>query len=325
MTKNSCDKINVSIIGATGYLGGELIRLLINHQYVDMCHLTSNSCVGKAIAKLHPNLQKMINASFDNFDLEDVAATSDVVFCAVPHGVALGVVPDLLEANSDIKIIDLSADFRINNTNTYEKWYGVKHAAKKWLKKAVYGIPELYKKEIAKTRLVANPGCYPTSAILALAPLLTEGAVDKKSIIIDSMSGASGAGRNLSQQIHFPECNENIKAYSITAHRHTPEIEQELTKLAKEEVIVSFTPHLAPMNRGILTTIYCNIDNDCTKNDLWELYAQWYENSEFVRILNPGIWPETRWVKGTNFCDINITIDKHAKRAIIVSAIDNLI
>jgi len=325
MTSDNSTIIKASIVGATGYLGGEVIRLLLNHPLVKIKHLTSNSSAGMPVFSFHPTLRNVLDMEFEHFDYKQVAASSDVVFCAAPHGAALDVVAGLLKENSSLKVIDLSADFRIRDAKTYQEWYNTKHTQTTWLKNAVYGMPEFYYADIAKARLLANPGCYPTSAILALAPLLKAGAADPNNIVIDSKSGASGAGRSLSQQTHYPECNENLKAYAVASHRHTPEIEQELSIHASSPITVNFTPHLIPINRGILTTVYCTLKKSMKTEELSSLYVDAYEKKPFVRMLEQGTWPETRFVRGTNFCDIQVTIDKRTGKAIIVSAIDNLI
>lgn len=317
--------IKASIVGATGYLGGETARLLLNHPHVDILDLTSNSNQGEPVWKFHPGLRGMLDKNYVELDIDRVATESDVVICAVPHGAALELVPKILEANGDVKVIDLSADFRIRDTSTYKLWYNKDHCSGGWLKKAVYGLPEYYFEDIKKARLVANPGCYPTSAILALAPLLDAKSVKCDSIVVDSKSGVTGAGRKLSEQTHYPECNDSIKAYAVASHRHTPEIEQELSVHADVDVKINFTPHLTPMNRGILSTIYCNLEKDMDANELYGLYADIYSDKPFVRVLEKGSWPETRFVRGTNFCDLQVTVDKRTNRAIVVSAIDNLI
>jgi N-acetyl-gamma-glutamyl-phosphate reductase len=325
MTYDISTSLKASVVGATGYLGGEVIRLILNHPTLSISHLTSNSSAGMPIHTFHPSLRGVTDASFVEYDPEAVARDSDVVFCAVPHGAAMGVVSELLELNNAIKVVDLSADYRIGDVATYEAWYKVQHTAPGLLKEAVYGIPELYEAEIATARIVANPGCYPTSAILGLAPLLSSGAIDPYSIILDSKSGVSGAGRGLSQITHYPECNESIKAYAVGTHRHTPEIEQEFSKLSGTGVVISFTPHLTPMNRGILTTAYCSLAAGADPESLHGMYESFYESAPFVRVLEQGVLPETRSVRGTNFCDVQVTYDKRTGRVVVISAIDNMV
>lgn len=317
--------IKVSVVGATGYLGGEVIRLLCNHPCAEIKSLTSNSSEGFPVWKYHPGLRTVLEKSFEAYDLEKVSSESDIVFCAVPHGAALDVAADLLGANDDLKVIDLSADYRITDPQIYEKWYNVHHNQTSILKRAVYGLPELYKDKIKSTRMLANPGCYPTSAILGLSPLLKSFKVDPNSIIIDSKSGVSGAGRKLSEQTHYPECNESIKAYAVTTHRHTPEIEQELTSRMGKDVTVTFTPHLTPMNRGILTTAYASLEEPATPSAIAKVYKSAYSTKPFVRMMEKDMWPETRFVRGTNFCDIQFKVDSRTDRVVVVSAIDNMI
>lgn len=317
--------IKVSVVGATGYLGGETIRLLCNHPCVQLKSLTSNSSEGYPVWKYHPGLRSIVDKSFEAYDFERVSSESDIVFCAVPHGAALNVAAELLGANEDLKVIDLSADYRIRDPAVYESWYNVAHTQKKLLKEAVYGLPELYKDKIRNARMVANPGCYPTSAILGLSPLLKGFEIDPMSIVIDSKSGVSGAGRKLSDQTHYPECNESIKAYAVATHRHIPEIEQELSLRAGHDVNVCFTPHLTPMNRGILTTAYCTLSSKTTSAEVTKVYKSAYASKPFVRLMEKGTWPETRFVRGSNFCDIQVKVDKRTNRAIVVSAIDNMI
>ncbi len=325
MTYDISTPLKASVVGATGYLGGEVIRLILNHPSLSISHLTSNSSAGMPIHAYHPSLRGVTDKAFVAYDAEAVARDSDVVFCAVPHGAAMGVVSELLELNDTIKVIDLSADYRISDVNTYEAWYNVSHSAPALLKEAVYGLPELYGEKIAAARIVANPGCYPTGAILGIAPLLSSGSIDPHSIILDSTSGASGAGRGLSQITHYPECNESIKAYAVGTHRHTPEIEQECSKLCGTSVVLSFTPHLAPMNRGILTTAYCTLAAGADPDAVHTMYESYYEHSPFVRVLEPGTLPETRAVRGTNFCDVQAIYDERTGRVVALSAIDNMV
>ncbi len=325
MTYDISTSLKASVVGATGYLGGEVIRLILNHPSLSISHLTSNSSAGMPIHAYHPSLRGVTDKTFVAYDAEAVARDSDVVFCAVPHGAAMGVVSELLELKDTIKVIDLSADYRISDAHTYETWYNVSHSAPSLLSEAVYGLPELYGAEIAGARIVANPGCYPTSAILGLAPLLASGTIDPYSIILDSKSGVSGAGRGLSQITHYPECNESIKAYAVGTHRHTPEIEQECSKLSGTGVVLSFTPHLVPMNRGILTTAYCTLAAGADPGDIPAMYASYYADAPFVRVLEPGTLPETRAVRGTNFCDVQAIYDKRTGRVVVISAIDNMI
>lgn len=325
MTSAISEPIKASVVGATGYLGGEVIRLLLNHPLISLSHLTSTSSRGQPLYAHHPSLRGVTRAVFEEYDAETVAKDSDVVFCAVPHGAAIGVASELLSLDPEVKVIDLSADFRLRDAAAYAAWYGAEHTAPGLLPQAVYGLPELYGDAIGATRLVANPGCYPTSAILGLAPLLFHGAIEPKTLIVDSKSGVSGAGRALSAQTHYPECNESIKAYAVASHRHTPEIEQECSALCGAPVTITFTPHLVPMNRGILTVAYADLAPGADPSSLHGLYESFYARAPFVRVLEEGVLPETRAVRGTNFCDVQIVTDKRTGRAIAISAIDNLI
>jgi N-acetyl-gamma-glutamyl-phosphate reductase len=256
-------------------------------------------------------------------DLPALADKADVVFAALPHGHAVPVAGEVLERGK--KFIDLGADFRFGRRDVYEQWYKVEHSGEELLEQAVYGLPEIHRDKIRSASLVGNPGCYPTSVILGLAPLLRNGLIDPGSIIIDSKSGVSGAGRGLSLGTHFSEVNENFRAYNVGVHRHTPEIEQELSKLAGEDVVVSFTPHLTPMNRGILSTMYAGLKQEMTLEQVRSVYEEFYRSEFFVRLLPPGILPQTKAVTGSNHCDIVPVVDPRTGRVVVISAIDNLI
>ena len=315
--------IKVSIIGATGYTGAELVRILSRHPEVELVSLTSRSYAGMSLREIYPHLHKYSHLVCEEINIQKLMDTSDVIFIALPHGHAM---PAALEAaRRGKKVVDLGADFRFTDYRVYEKWYKVEHEAKKLLSDAVYGLPEVNREKIKGARLVANPGCYPTSAVLALAPLLKNKLIDTGSIVIDSKSGVSGAGRGLSLGTHFCEVNENFKAYSVAAHRHTPEIEQELSKIAGEEITVTFTPHLLPITRGILSTVYAKPLSAVGKDEVRKLYLDFYKDEFFVRVLADGVFPQTKWVSGTNHCDIGVTVDSRTGRIIIISAIDNLV
>ncbi|MHB8184145.1 MAG: N-acetyl-gamma-glutamyl-phosphate reductase, partial [Candidatus Desulforudaceae bacterium] len=247
----------------------------------------------------------------------------DVLFTALPHGHSMDVAREVLKKGK--KLVDLGADFRIREARIYEQWYGVDHTAPELLNQAVYGLPEIYRDAVRETSLVANPGCYPTASILALAPLLRRGLVYTDSIIVDAKSGVSGAGRSFSLKGHFAETNENFQAYNVASHRHTPEIEQELSLLAGEELLINFTPHLVPMTRGILATVYVNLKKYYDREELYTIFAEFYRDEPFVRLLPPGVLPQTKAVAGSNHCDIGIVSDSRTNRAIILSAIDNLV
>ena len=314
--------IHVGIYGASGYTGQELMRLLTFHPEVEVSAVTSRRYKGAAFSKIYPHFKGLTDLEYIDASPDVVASLCDVVFLAVPHGEAMNAAPVFLDAGK--KVIDLSADYRIRNVEIYEKWY-VTHTSPHLLSEAVYGLPELYRAAVKEARLVANPGCYPTSIILGLAPLLKEGLIDATSIIADSKSGVSGAGRELQMTSLFCEVNEGFKAYKVGTHRHTPEIEQELGNLAGADVAMIFTPHLIPIDRGILSTIYGTLRKNLTAGDLIERYREFYRSEPFVRIYDEGTFPNVVSVRGSNMCDIGIAVDARTGRVILVSAIDNLI
>lgn len=309
--------IKVAVVGCTGYVGTELIRLLINNPKVSLQYITSRTYEGKPYDSIYENYREVFTKNCDSMDLEKISEKVDLIFMALPHGIVSK------EINSSIldkaKVIDISADYRLKDLDIYESWYNTKHGSPELLEEAVYGLCEINRKEIKNARLVANPGCYPTASILPLLPLLKEGAIEKNNIIIDAKSGVTGAGRGINLGTHFTECNETTKAYSIGIHRHTPEIEEQLGSL------VNFTPHLTPMNRGILTTSYGNLTENLDYDDIKKIYEKYYKNEYFVRLTKEGIYPETKWVKGSNFCDIGFRIDTRTNKIIVVGAIDNMI
>ena len=315
--------IKVSIIGSSGYVGIELFRILKNHPHVKIVNLVSKTFQGKKIGELYPKYRNLTDIEFVWKEYEEVAKESDVIFTATPHKVAMEFAKELYKER--VILIDLSADFRFEDYKIFEKWYKVEHKSKELLDKTVYGLPELYKKEIGKTNIIGNPGCYPTASILALAPLINNNIIDIDNIIIDAKSGTTGAGKKLSETLHFPERNENLSPYSPVGHRHTPEIEKELCKIGHlDNINITFTPHLIPMDRGILTTIYAKLTYNNTEEKLYEIYKEFYKEAYFIRLTEDRL-PDTKSVMGTNFCDIAIRIDKKTKRIIIFSAIDNLI
>ena len=327
-------KLKVSIIGSTGYAGKELVKILIHHQEVELVHLVSSSYAGKNIAEIFPEFLNKLDKKLINFDLELISQNSDLVFTALPHTVSMNVVPELLKKG--VKVIDLSADYRIKNPAVYEEWYKKEHnqISKGLLSEAVYGLPEIYLNKIKDARLVANPGCYPTSIILGIAPLLKHHFVEPEGIIIDSKSGVSGAGKKLSLGLHFAECNENIKAYKVVKHNHIPEVEQELSSIyfggddcrqQRTEIKVCFTPHLLPINRGILSTCYLNLNCPKEEEEVLEIYQKFYQKAPFMRIFKPPNLPEIKYVAGTNYCDIGFTIDERVGKIKVISVIDNLL
>ncbi|MDA8164870.1 MAG: N-acetyl-gamma-glutamyl-phosphate reductase [Desulfobacteraceae bacterium] len=314
--------IQVGIIGASGYTGAELARLLCRHPEVELTVVTSRQYAGQPLSRVFPSLQGRVDLACENLDAAELAARADLFFAAVPHQTAMAIVPQLLAAGK--KVVDLSADFRIRDAAVYEQWYQP-HTAKDVLAEAVYGLPELHREAIQKARLVANPGCYPTSALLGLAPLLKAGLVDPETLIIDSKSGTSGAGRGAQVGTLYCEVADGFRAYKVGEHRHTPEIEQEIGRLCGRPVTVSFTPHLVPMSRGILSTIYARLLRKTTPQEVGSLYADFYRNEPFVRLCAAGTYPATQYVRGSNCCDIGCKIDERTGRIVVLAAIDNLV
>lgn len=320
--KNTLQK-SVAIVGSSGYTGGELFRLLLAHPGVRVMAVTSERSAGKPISDIFPQLLGLTDLVCEHLDADAIAKKADLVFLALPHVTAQ-------EAGARFhalgkKVVDLSADYRLSDPDVYRTWYEHDHQYPALLKAAVYGLPEQHREKIRNATLIANPGCYPTGAILGLAPLLKNSLLDLASIVIDSKSGVSGAGRSPGLPYHFPEANEAFMAYKIGTHRHTPEIEQELSLIAGTRVTVSFTPHLVPMNRGILTTIYGRLASPCDTGALLEAFRERYRNEPFVRVLPAGQLPNTRHVRGSNFCDIGVYADRRTGRAVVVTAIDNLV
>ena len=314
-----------AVVGGTGYTGTELVRLLSDHPRVRLTSVTSRSLAGKRVTEVFPHLINHINGlTFSQPDMETLARESDCVFLATPHGVSADLAATLLGRNRDLVVIDLSADFRLKDPAAYAQWYGHAHPHPELLPQAVYGLPEIEGAHLKGARLIANPGCYPTSVILATAPLLAGGLTDPASIIADSKSGVTGAGREPTMGTHFPEVNESMKAYGVTKHRHTPEIEQELSEVAGAPLFVNFTPHLLPINRGILSTIYASNAKGLSKKEILSAYHEFYKAAPFVRVYDTGL-PEIRNVRGSNFCDIGLEVDPRTNRVVLVSAIDNLI
>lgn len=309
---------NISIIGASGYTGGELLRILHNHPKVEISGVYGKTTTGQKISDLHPNLQKLLEMKVEEPDYEKIGNDSDLVFTATPHGTPMNFVPKLLDER--VKVIDLSADYRIDDVDTYEKYY-TKHESPDL--ESVYGLPEINREKIKESELVANPGCYPTAAILSIAPLLSENKIELSPIIFDSKSGTSGAGAKPSEKLHFPTCSDNIRAYNATNHRHSPEIKQEIEKLAGEEANTNFTPHLIPSIRGILNTTHAFLHEKTEQEKLTQLYREYYEEEPFIRILEKQ--PQTNAVRGSNYCDITIRKNAEKTRIIAISAIDNLV
>ena len=314
--------IKAAVLGATGYAGIELVRLLSNHPEVSIEILGSQSFAGQKISDVYKNFNHVLEKECEELDLEKVAKC-DVAFTALPHGASKTVIPSLLEKG--IKVIDLSGDYRYDDAKVYEEWYGEEHSSPELLKESVYGLPELHRDKIKNARLIGNPGCYTTCSILGAAPLLANKIAETKNIIVDAKSGVTGAGRGLGLPYHFCECTENSKAYKIATHRHTSEIEQELGNIAGEKIMLSFTPHLIPQKRGILSTIYVNLNRESSVEELTEMYKKYYEGEFFVRVKDAGDLPETKHVAGSNFVDIGVSYDKRLQRAVIVSTLDNIV
>ena len=315
--------IKVGIIGATGYAGGELVRLLLGHKEAEIKWYGSRSYVDQKYAKVYQNMFQLVDDRCLDDNMEEMAKQVDVIFTATPQGLCASLVND--DILNKVKVIDLSADFRIKDAAVYEEWYGIEHKAKQYLDEAVYGLCEINREAVKKARLVANPGCYPTCSILSIYPLLKEGLIDPFTVIIDAKSGTSGAGRGAKVDNLFCEVNENIKAYGVATHRHTPEIEQELSLAAGEPVTISFTPHLVPMQRGILVTAYASLKREVTWEEVKAVYDRYYDKERFVRVLDQDVCPQTRWVEGSNYVDVGFKIDPRTKRIIMMGAMDNLV
>ncbi|MBU2559473.1 N-acetyl-gamma-glutamyl-phosphate reductase [archaeon] len=313
--------MKVGIIGASGYTGSELLRILAGHRECEVVCATSRRYEGKDVSLVNQNLRGIIDLKFENMTVSEVAKKSDFVFCATPHGTSMDIVPELVK--SGVKVVDLSGDFRFNDIATYEKYYDKKHTAHDI--KAVYGLPELHRTKIKEAELVANPGCYPTSAILGLAPLVSEDLIDLEKIVVDSKSGISGAGATPKPATHYTMAADSVSAYKVTSHQHMPEIEQELN-LLKEGVKVSFVPHIVPVIRGLSSTIHVFLERDVSTDDIHSIYEDFYTGEPFVRVLGAGVIPRMSAVRGTNYADIgSFEVDYDRKRAVIVSVIDNLV
>lgn len=317
-------RFKAGLVGVTGYAGMELARLLVGHGEIELVRATSRKEAGKTLAALYPNLTATPLAELvvTEPDPDDLAAACDIVFMAVPHGTAMDMAAQLL--SRDVRVVDLSADFRLRDADIYAQWYGLTHREPGLIAEAVFGLPELYADKVKDARLIANPGCYPTSAILGLYPALKNGIIETSDLVIDSKSGTSGAGRGANVGSLFCEVSDTFRAYNLGKHRHTPEIEQELSAIAGEGLTVSFNTHLLPINRGILTTSYAKLKKSLQIEEVLGLYSKMYSAAPWVRVLPQGTLPETRWVRGTMFCDIGLVVDPRTNRLIVVSAIDNL-
>lgn len=329
--------VKIAVLGASGYTGGELLRLIAGHPRMEIAAATADKSVGASLTSLFPSLASVLPPiKLESVDIQSIVNRADAVFLALPHTKSLTSVAAFLQAGKHV--VDLSADYRLKNAAEYERWYNTPHTHRELLKEAVYGLPELYREDIQKAKLVASPGCYPTAAILQLAPLIAGGVVDPRSIVIDAKSGVSGAGRSPALSYHFPEAHESLEAYKIGQHRHIPEIEQELRVLGSRSwegsqtpsrnnhaIQVMFTPHLVPMNRGILSTAYCRLHEPMEPMQLRTLYRDFYKGERFIRCMEGEASPNPRHVRGANFCDLNVFIDQRAGWVVTVAALDNLI
>lgn len=320
--------VKVGIIGATGYAGNELVRLLMGHKDVEIKWYGSRSYIDKKYAEVYQNMFEIVEDNCLDDNMEELASKVDVIFTATPQGFLAGVLTE--EILSKVKIIDLSADFRIKDVKTYEKWYKIEYKSPQFIEEAVYGLCEINRDKVKGARLIANPGCYTTCSILTAYPLVKEGLIDPDTLIIDAKSGTSGAGRGAKLPNLFCEVNENMKAYGVTNHRHTPEIEEQLGYAAGKEIVVNFTPHLVPMNRGILATEYATLNKKAdgtlpTYEEVKAVYDKYYKNEKFVRVLEKDICPETKWVEGSNYVDVNFKIDERTGRIVMMGALDNLV
>ena len=317
--------IKVGIIGATGYAGNELVRLLLGHKDAEIVWLGSRSYIDQNYSDVYRNMFKLVDAKCMDDNMEQLANEVDVIYTATPQGLCASLVND--EILSKTKIIDLSADFRLKDVNVYEQWYKLEHKAPQYIDEAVYGLCEINRDKVSKdTRIIANPGCYTTTSILTLYPMVKEGIINPDTIIIDAKSGTSGAGRGAKVANLFCEVNESMKAYGVGTHRHTPEIEEQLGyACGRDDLKLIFTPHLVPMNRGILVTAYANLTKDVTYEDVKAAYDKYYDNEYFIRVLPKHVCPETRWVEGSNFVDIGFKIEPRTNRLIMMGALDNLV
>lgn len=315
-------KTRVGIIGATGYTGVELLRILLRHPEVEITALTSQKYAGMPIDQVFPSLMKCPPLGCEELAVDQISKKTDFIFTAVPHKTAMETVP--LFYRQGKRVVDLSADYRFKDAAVYERWYQT-HTGADLLSESVYGLPELHRKEIQDAKIVGNPGCYPTGALIGLIPLMKEGLISDEKIVIDSKSGVSGAGRDVVLGSLFCEVNEGVKAYNIFKHRHLPEIEQELSQLVHKTVTVTFVPHLIPMDRGILTTLYVDFNKRVKAEDVRKVFEEYYQTEPFIRLCPKGSLPNTKYVRGSNFCDIGIVVDESDRRGVIVTAIDNLV
>lgn len=315
--------IKVGIIGSTGYAGAEIVKLIQNHPEAEVVWFGSKSFEGEPFASVYRNMFELVDEKCLGDNIDELADKVDVIFTATPQGLCSKIINE--DVLSKCKVIDLSADFRIKDVETYEKWYGIKHESPEYIEEAVYGLCEINRDKTKDARLIANPGCYTTCSILSIYPLVKEGLIDPKSIIVDAKSGTTGAGRGAKVANLFCEVNENIKAYGVTTHRHTPEIEEQLSYAAGKSVVINFTPHLVPMQRGILVTAYADLTKDVTYDEVKAIYDKYYKDEKFIRVLDKDLCPETRFVANSNYTDINFKIDERTNRIVMMGALDNLV
>lgn len=315
--------IKVGIIGATGYAGGELVRILTNHKDVKIEWYGSRSYIDQKYYEVYQNMFQIVDAVCMDDNIEELCKRVDVIFTATPQGYLGGLLTQKIL--NQVKIIDLSADYRLKNVDTYEAWYKIKHQSRELIDQAVYGLCEINRDKIKNTRLLANPGCYTTCSILSAYPLVKEGLIDPDTIIIDAKSGVSGAGRGAKVANLYCEVNENVKAYGVLTHRHTPEIEEQLSLAAGKDIKLIFTPHLIPMNRGILVTAYANLSKKVSYEEVRAAYDKYYQNEKFIRVLDQDVCPETKWVEGSNYVDVNFKIDERTNRVVMMAALDNIV
>ena len=315
--------IKVGIIGATGYAGGELVRILMGHKEAEIVWYGSRSYIDQKYADVYRNMFQIVDAKCMDDNIEALADQVDVIFTATPQGFLASVINENILGKT--KIVDLSADFRIKDVKVYEKWYGIEHKSPQFIEEAVYGLCEVNRDKVKGARLIANPGCYTTCSILTAYPLAKEGIIDMRTLIVDAKSGTSGAGRGAKVPNLFCEVNENMKAYGVASHRHTPEIEEQLGYASGENVTISFTPHLVPMNLGILATEKKKTKKDVTGEEVKAIYDKYYADEKFVRVLGEGVCPETKWVEGSNYVDIGFKLDPRTNRIVMMGAIDNLV
>lgn len=318
------ERVRVGIVGASGYGGVQLVRLIRDHPQLELVYLGGESSAGKPFTDLYPHLSQATDLQIEAVEIDTIASRCDAVFLSLPNGLAYQMAPGLVEKGC--KVLDLSADYRFANLETYQAWYGGNRSDREVAATAVYGLPELYRDRIKEAQLVGCPGCYPTASLLALAPLLKQGMIVPDTAIIDAKSGISGAGRKAKTNLLLAEADNSVAAYGVAGHRHTPEIEAICSDLAGQEILVQFTPHLMPMVRGILSTVYAKLrDPGLVREDLITIYTAFYRNSPWVRVLPAGVYPQTKWAMSSNMCYIGVEIDQRTGRAVVISAIDNLL